>query len=86
MSIAQRSLPHRDWMDDPRLSLRAKGILMLLCARGALAGAVSVPNLTVSSRDGEAAVRAGLGELKRAGYLVRPGRYYQLAAEFEAHQ
>lgn len=81
--MAPRSLPHHEWMDDPRLSLRGKGLLALLCARGTqLMGPVIVPTLAEGSRDGQAGIRAGLAELSRLGYLERSGRYYRLAEVF----
>jgi hypothetical protein len=63
-------------LNDPRLSLKAKGLLAILFLVDEKLSATELPGLT---RDGEIAIRSGLRELHEQGWLerkmvVRPGQ------------
>lgn len=58
-----------DWARDRRLSLSARGLLTLLLSYSD-GFEVSVPRLVASNREGRAAIRAALAELREHGYLV----------------
>jgi DNA-binding transcriptional ArsR family regulator len=53
-------------IDDPKLSLAAKGVFSML---GLMGNSCSVDELTERTSDGEPTVRAALDELERAGYV-----------------
>jgi uncharacterized phage protein (TIGR02220 family) len=58
---------HRGFLDDPRLSLRAKGLLGVLLSRG---GTVD-PSAIGASRERPSEIEAALRELESAGYFTR---------------
>jgi hypothetical protein len=53
-------------IDDPNLSLAAKGVFATL---GLMGNSCAVAELANRTSDGERAVRAALSELERAGYV-----------------
>jgi DNA-binding transcriptional ArsR family regulator len=53
-------------IDDPNLSLAAKGVFSTL---GLMGNSCAVAELASRTSDGERAVRAALSELERAGYV-----------------
>ncbi len=65
-----RVVLHRGFLDDPRLSLRAKGLLAVLLSR---TGGVAVDPQTLATMSGERAVdvEAAFRELESAGYFTR---------------
>jgi hypothetical protein len=59
---------HRGFLDDPRLSLRAKGLLGVLLSRG---GTIDAAVIAATSRARQSDVEAALRELESAGYFAR---------------
>jgi hypothetical protein len=53
-------------IDDPNLSLAAKGVFSML---GLMGNSCAITDLTNRTSDGGQAVRAALGELEEAGYV-----------------
>jgi hypothetical protein len=58
------------WIDDDQLSAKAKGLLLMIC-RHAPGYTLTTERLIAQCSDGRDAVRAGLMELERTGYLRR---------------
>jgi hypothetical protein len=99
MAVIRTPLPHASyttlrncWLRDPRISLKAKGLLGYLSSHSEHYRC-SQAQMIAESDDGRAAVRTALAELEDAGYLTRipmrsAGRYaeddYTLADPFDA--
>lgn len=58
------------WLRDPRLSLKAKGLLAYIASHRA-GYRLTTDQMIEESRDGRDSIRAGLSELAEAGYLAR---------------
>jgi hypothetical protein len=58
-----------EWLRDPNLSLRARGLLALLMSH-AEGFSVTTKQLVATNPEGETAIRAAVDELKRHRYLV----------------
>lgn len=77
MAIRRGSIPadrftiiSNDWLRDPRISWKAKGLLAYIASH-APGHVLSTDQIIAEGDDGRDAVRAGLAELERAGYLTR---------------
>ena len=78
MPIVRRKLTHdhrftqipNDWIRDPQVSLKARGLLALLLSHSE-GWSVTVGSLARENRCGKDAIRGAVGELEARGYLVR---------------
>lgn len=61
------------WIRDKRLSYKAKGLLTYILSHAA-GYELTVEQIIEDSADGESAVRTGINELEKCGYLVRQRR------------
>lgn len=59
------------YLDDPKLSWKAKGILAYFLLAEKRGENVNQQDLFGLSTDGESSVRSGIQELMKAGYLTR---------------
>lgn len=57
-----------EWLRDPKLGLRVRGLLALLLSHDE-GYVVTFRSLAAQGVDGDAAIRTGVQELKQAGYL-----------------
>ncbi len=65
-----RVVLRRGFLDDPRLSFRAKGLLAVLLSRPDVVG-VDLQTLAAASGERASAVEAALRQLEKAGYFTR---------------
>lgn len=59
-----------EWLRDPRLSFKARGLLAMLMTHSE-GWSITIKKLASDGPDGASAVRAAVGELEQAGYLTR---------------